>query len=45
MIPSFAVFEGKFLDDLTVDDLREIVAVPVRIVDPSPDSLLESVSF
>lgn len=45
LIPSFAVFEGKFLDDLTVDDLREIVALPVRIVDPSPDSLLESVSF
>lgn len=43
LIPSYAVFEDRFLDDMTVKELSEVVNSVVRVVTPLPYSLLESV--
>ncbi|MGI6628307.1 MAG: DUF512 domain-containing protein [Bacillota bacterium] len=42
LIPSFSVFEGRFLDDMTVGDMAEIAGLPVQAVEPSPRSLADA---
>lgn len=42
LIPSYSVFEGRFLDDMAVSGLSEATGVPVRVVAPSPTSLLDA---
>jgi putative radical SAM enzyme (TIGR03279 family) len=44
LIPSYSVFEGKFLDDMTVSRLSEDSGFSVKVVAPSPVSLLDAVS-
>ncbi len=42
LIPSCCVFEGKFLDDMAVSRMSEELGLPVKVVRPSPDSLLDA---
>lgn len=42
LIPSYSVFEDKFLDDMTVKELSEISHSAVRVVSPLPYALLDS---
>ncbi|HOP71013.1 MAG TPA: ribosome biogenesis GTPase Der [Bacillota bacterium] len=42
LIPSYSVFEGRFLDDMTVSGLSEATGVPVEVVAPSPMSFLDA---
>ncbi len=42
LIPSFCVSQGKFLDDMTVKQLSELLKLPVKAVTPSPDSFLNA---
>jgi len=43
LIPSFSVFEGKFLDDMTVNQMSNELKISVKVVKPSPDSLIDAV--
>lgn len=43
LIPSYSVFEGKFLDDMTTGNMVEITGLPVQVVEPSPMGLVDAV--
>ncbi len=43
LIPSYSVFEGRFLDDMTIGDMVEITGLPVQVVEPSPVGLVDAV--
>lgn len=41
LVPGIALFEGHFLDDFSLDDVREATGMRAVAVDPSPDSLVK----
>ncbi len=40
LVPSVALFEGRFLDDMTLGDLAEATGLTALPVEPSPESLV-----
>ncbi|HHW17993.1 MAG TPA: DUF512 domain-containing protein [Firmicutes bacterium] len=43
LVPSVAVTDGKFLDGMTVKGLSESLGIPVHVVEPTPESLIDGV--
>jgi putative radical SAM enzyme (TIGR03279 family) len=43
LIPSVAVFGGKFLDDITPEDIEVKCKIPVQVVEPNPEEFLKAI--
>jgi hypothetical protein len=41
LVPTVALFEGRFLDDMTLDDLKEATGLTAIPVEPSPSCLVK----
>jgi NifB/MoaA-like Fe-S oxidoreductase len=41
LVPEIMVRQGRFLDDVTLEEIEEATGKPVRVVETSPKGLIE----